>query len=133
MSIILKNIYRQPDETYNIVARNHSENTMKFSPPNDKHYIACNYKIGERGSCTELNITNAHGCTANIQLEESNSNLIVSGNIESGRKTFKISKPHNFSIELTSDGYLALQCLDGNNWGPRLSNWLSFKIIPFQD
>ena len=132
MPLVLRRIYQPPEKSYNIVARNHHDNKMGFSAPNNNDYILFNRWLYTWDGCTELNITSVHGRAATVQLEDSNWNIIVTGNIEHGHRSTPISGSHDFDVKLTGDGRMQLQTTDGSKWGTGSSDVLTYVLVPFQ-
>lgn len=133
MLMRLGKIYQPSNKSYNITARNHKDQTVKFSCPNHVDYIDYRRWLDAGENCTELTVTNDYGRTATIQLEGYDWCLIVSGNIEDGRKIIKVEEGRDFDVMFTSDGHMQLQIRNGENWGDGLGNSLDFVLVPFQE
>ncbi|KAI1773148.1 hypothetical protein F4818DRAFT_119161 [Hypoxylon cercidicola] len=103
-----------------------------FSCPHDAEYIKFGRWLDRRHKCTELNVTSEYGNTVSVQLEDSDWELIVSGNIKGGRKAFKVGGSRDFDVRFTTDGHMILQCWDGYEWGYGLGDRLDFTLLPFQ-
>lgn len=132
MVLNLRTIYRSGNKSYNIIARNHRDQAMMFSGPNDIEPIHFGRWLDAGEKCTELNVTNSDGQTATIQLEDHNWRLIVSGNIKGGRKVIRVGGSHDFDIIFKDCGHMLLQCRNGEKWGDDSGNSLDFVLLPFQ-
>ncbi|KAI2464681.1 hypothetical protein F4781DRAFT_436148 [Annulohypoxylon bovei var. microspora] len=132
MVLNLQEIHQPENKTYNIIVRNHRDNAMAFCCPQDAQYIKFDRWLDQGEKCTEINVTSVHGRTASIQLEDSDWKLIVSGNIQGGRKVFSVGGSRDFNVEFTADGHMILQCRDGYNWGRGTGNSLDFILVSFQ-
>ncbi|KAI0883628.1 uncharacterized protein GGS22DRAFT_167575 [Annulohypoxylon maeteangense] len=131
MVLNLQKIYQPENKTYNIIVRNHRDNVMAFCCPHNAEYINFGRWLGRWGKCTELNITNVYGRTASIQIEDSDWQLIVSGNIQGGRKVVDVGGSRDFDIRFTANGHMVLECLGGYNWGAGIGKSLDFIVVPF--
>lgn len=133
MVLNLRRVYQPSNKSYNIIVRNHRDSAMAFCCPNDVEYIDFSRWLDAGGKCTELNVTSVYGRTATIQLEDSDWTLIVSGNIEDGRKVVKVGGSRDFDVKFTGDGHMHLQCWNGEKWGDGEGNSLDFVLVPFQE
>ncbi|KAI6081886.1 hypothetical protein F4821DRAFT_248306 [Hypoxylon rubiginosum] len=135
MTITLQCVYQSNSSAYNITIRDHSRNAISFCPPYGPPCVQCIYTLGWAMHYTELNVTDASGRTATIQLEEvqlgdNKSDLRVSGTILGGHRAISINKDHFFNIKLTDNGHMLLIDQSGS-WGANLGDELEFTLLPF--
>ncbi|KAI1761024.1 hypothetical protein GGR53DRAFT_46242 [Hypoxylon sp. FL1150] len=132
MVLNLQKVYQPANRSYNIIIRNHRDNFMTFCAPHDAEYVHFGRWLDKCKKCTELNITNAYGRTASVQLEDDDWRLIVTGNIKGGRRVVNVGGSKDFDIKFTSDGHMILQCWDGTEWGMGTGNIVDILLVPFQ-
>jgi hypothetical protein len=133
MVLNLRTIYAPDQRNISITVRNHRDNhTMSFLPPQAVEKIDFSRWLDEGSKCTELNITTVYGRCATIYLEDSDWHLIVSGNIDDGRKSFKIGGDRDFDVHFTDAGIMRLTCAN-DTWGEGLPATLEFDLPPLQN
>lgn len=133
MVLNLRKIYTTPDKDVNIVVRNHHDQKMAFCCPGDVAYIDFSRWLYAWEGCTEINITSVYGRVATVQLEDDDKwGLVVSGNIEGGKKKVPVGGSRDFDVILTGDGHMHLKCWDDYAWGEGSGNSLDFVLVPFQ-
>lgn len=135
MVLNLRTIQQSSDKNLTIVVRNHRDQKMTFLSPGADAPSTTDFNrwLHPGDGSTEINVTGWDGRAGTIILEDDeNWGLVVSGNIDGGRKRVVVGGDRDFDVIFSQAGHVQLNCRGDFVWGEGSGSSLDFALVAFQ-